>query len=821
MNGKYVDVIVPLPVEGAFTYAVPDEWKGMVQVGMRVVVPFGKKKLYTAIVYTVHDTPPELYEAKEVLAVLDGAPVLGAAQLRFWEWVASYYQSTLGDVYEAAVPAGLKLESETRVRANAAYEGDASAFSERERRLLDALADGTDRTVDELARACSLRNVLPALRALVEAGAVEVSEELAQRFRPKTDIYVRLAPAVQGGEALHHVFNQLNRARKQLDLLMHYVDLSRCLTSNVCEVSRHQLLERAGASPAVLAALVQRGVFELYRKEVGRLEVYGRDTEPVRPLNPWQQEALDDIERQFADRPVVLLHGVTSSGKTEIYMHLMQRTLAEGRQVLYLVPEIALTAQLTARLRRVFGNRLGVYHSKFSDAERVETWRNVLTDGGYDVIIGVRSSVFLPFSRLGLVIVDEEHESSYKQFDPSPRYHARNAAIVLASMCGARTLLGTATPSVESYFNATRAGKYGLVRLTHRHEDVALPHMVVADLKEAYRRKQMEAHFTPELITRMRAALAEGGQVILFQNRRGYAPLVECPACSYVPRCRNCDVSLTVHRAFNTLTCHYCGYTEPIPAECPVCHTPGLAERGFGTERVEDELHTLFPEARTARMDLDTTRTRKAYEKILDDFEQHRVDILVGTQMVTKGLDFERVSLVGILNADNLLNFPDFRAHERAFQLMEQVAGRAGRRGTRGTVVVQTSQPDHPIIARLMAHDYEGMFAAQCAERSQFRYPPYVRLVQVSLRHRDAAVVRRAAARLAADLRQVFGPRVLGPNDPLVPRVQNFYIKQIMLKIELTASAAQAKELLRRAGNRLVAEEAFRSVRLSFDVDPM
>ncbi len=816
----YVDVIVPLPLDGVFTYAVPAEWAGTVQPGMRVVVPFGKRKMYTALICRVHTTRPERHEAKEVLALLDNAPILRPLQWKLWQWMASYYMAAPGDVYQAAVPAGMKPGSETRVRANADFEGDPASFTAREQRLLDLLADGKEHSVDELNRQAGMSNCLPALKKLMEAGAVEVSEELAQRFRPKTETCVRLAASAQGEDALRRTFDLLARAPKQLDLLMRYVDLSRCLTPHPQEVARRDLLEQAHASPATLAALTSRGVLEIYHKEIGRLDASDVATRPPHPLNPHQQEALERIESLFRDKAVVLLHGVTSSGKTELYIHLILRTLAEGKQVLYLVPEIALTTQLTSRLRQVLGNRLGVYHSKFSDAERVEIWQKVLRDGGYDVIIGVRSSVFLPFRQLGLVIVDEEHETSYKQFDPAPRYHARDTAIVLAALHGAHTLLGTATPAVETYHNAL-SGKYGLVELTRRHEDVALPRIVVADLKEAYRKKQMEQHFTPELVARVRQALAAGEQVILFQNRRGYAPMVECPACSYVPRCPHCDVSLTVHRALHSLTCHYCGYTEPLPTECPVCHTPGLAAKGFGTERIEDEIQALFPGARAARMDLDTTRSRKRYEQILADFEAHRVDILVGTQMVTKGLDFEHVSLVGILNADNLLNFPDFRAHERAYHLMAQVAGRAGRRGKQGTVVLQTSQPEHPVIRQVVANDYAALFRTQCAERQQFHYPPYVRLIRLSLRHRDAAVLRQAARTLGADMRAVFGPRVFGPNDPLVSRIQNLFIKDILLKIEPGASLGEAKQRLRQLANRLLSDPAHRQLRLSFDVDPM
>jgi len=560
---------------------------------------------------------------------------------------------------------------------------------------------------------------------------------------------------------------------------------------------------------------------ETYSKEIGRLAVSEIQTSEQYPLNEFQQKAYAEIEKQFIEKQVVLLHGVTSSGKTELYIQLINKTLSEGKQVLYLVPEIALTTQLTTRLKRVFGRKLGVYHSKFSDAERVEIWNNVLNDKTYDVIIGVRSSIFLPFRQLGLVIVDEEHESSYKQYDPAPRYHARNAAIVLASMHGAKTLLGTATPAVETYHNAL-TGKFGLVELNERHQEMAMPEILVVDSKEAYRKKQMESHFTPLLLEKIAKALQNKEQVILFQNRRGYAPYIECKACAYVPYCKNCDVSLTVHKVFNTLTCHYCGYTEAIPNICPACGTPGtLATKGFGTEKIEDEIKLIFPEARVSRMDLDTTRSKKSYEKIITDFEQQKVDILIGTQMVSKGLDFERVSLVGILNADNMLNFPDFRAHERAYQLMAQVSGRAGRKNKRGTVVLQTSSPEHVVIGQVIRNDYKAMFTTQCEERKLFKYPPYFRMIQIVLRHRDPKVLNQAANKMATDLRAVFGARILGPNVPSVSRIQNMYIKHILLKFEVEASADRAKELLRQIADQVIAQPQFKALWVNLDVDPM
>jgi len=818
---KYVDVILPLPLANTFTYSVPDEWADSVRIGMRVVVPFGKKKIYTAVVYLVHTVAPTVYEAKEIMGLLENEPILRRPQMKFWEWISSYYQAFLGDVYQAAVPAGLKLESETQVRINPDYEAE-SALSDREYKILDALSDGKAISVTELKKITELNNPLVTLKSLLDKGAIEVNEELTEKFRAKTDMFVRLTAEASQEENLRKLFDDLSRAKKQLEVLMMYIDLSKCLIpSKQREVSKKELLEKTDASSAVLNGLIERGALEIYQKEIGRLDVSVIPTSEQFALNQFQQKAFTEIEKQFLEKQVVLLHGITSSGKTELYIQLINRVLAEGKQVLYLVPEIALTTQLTSRLKRVFGNRLGVYHSKFSDAERVEIWNNVLNDKNYDVIIGVRSSVFLPFRQLGLVIVDEEHESSYKQYDPAPRYHARNAAIVLASMHGAKTLLGSATPSIESYHNAL-IGKYGLVELNQRFEDMAMPEILVVDTKEAYRKKQMESHFSDTLLEKIGKALGNHEQIILFQNRRGYAPYIECKACASVPHCKNCDVSLTVHKVFNTLTCHYCGYTEPIPTKCPACGTVGgLVTKGFGTEKIEDEIKIIFPAARVSRMDLDTTRSKKSYEKILTDFEQHKVDILIGTQMVSKGLDFERVSLVGILNADNMLNFPDFRAHERAFQLMAQVSGRAGRKNKRGTVILQTSVTKHPVISQVIQNDFKSMFQMQTEERKLFKYPPYYRLIQIVLRHKNPNTLNLAAAKMAVDLRSVFGSRVLGPNIPAVSRIQNMYIKTILLKIETEASAEKAKEILRQVADQVLADSRFKSLWVNLDVDPM
>lgn len=816
---KYVDVVVPLPVSGTFTYAVPSEWTDSVRIGMRVVVQFGARKLYTGIITVVHTQEPTLYKPKEILSLLDTEPVLRRPQYKFWEWISGYYMSTIGEVYQAAVPSGLKLESETEVCINPDFEAD-EVLSAKEQQVLDALSDTKPHSIAELNKFCSVTDIMPVIKKLLDKGAVEVNEFVSEKFKAKTEACIRLSSTFSEDQKLKSLFDNLSRAPKQLALLMRYIELSKCLKAKDTEiVFKKTLLEKTGISAAVLNSMVEKGIFEIYQQETGRLGVAALETAQVYSLNDFQQKALSAIEHQFIEKPVVLLHGVTSSGKTEIYTHLINKTLAEGKQVLYLVPEIALTAQLTSRLKRVFGNKLGIYHSKFSDAERVEIWNNVLLNKSYEVILGVRSSIFLPFRHLGLVIVDEEHEPSFKQYDPAPRYHARNAAIVLAHMHGAKTLLGTATPSIESYFNA-QTGKYGFVELKERHAEMQLPEIQVVDMKEAYRKKQFEGHFSDVLLEKIASALQNKEQIILFQNRRGYAPFVECKACAYIPKCKNCDVSLTLHASVNTLNCHYCGYTERLPDICPVCKTPGLQTRGFGTEKIEEEIKKIFPDARVQRMDFDTTRSKKAYEQIIAAVENHKIDILIGTQMVTKGLDFQKVSLVGILNADNLLNFPDFRAHERAFQLMAQVSGRAGRKHKRGLVIIQTSTPQHPVITQVLHHDYQTMYELQSTERQQFKYPPYYRMIQITLKHRDAAVVNRVAKEMAAEMKAVFGNRVLGPVIPAISRIQNLFIRQILFKIETEASLQTAKNYLQDIMQRMLSKQAFKSVRISFDVDP-
>lgn len=817
---KYVDVIVPLPIASQYTYSVPAELEESVQEGCRVVVSFGQKKFYTAIVTKVHYVAPENYETKDVEEVLETSPVILPTQFRFWEWLSTYYLCTLGDVYKAAMPSGMKLESETLVAYNEEFEATVP-LPKNEQRILDLLNDDKEQCVTQLQKASGLKSILPIIKRLLEKQAIFVKEDLKRNYKPRTEARVRLTEAYSTEHALRELFDNLGRAKKQLSLLMKYIELSGWMgtASTLKEVSKKDLLDKTGASVSILNSLVEKGVLETYYYEIGRLDKSIKGTLSLNPLNVAQERAFTAIRNSFQEKSVCLLHGVTSSGKTEIYIHLIEEVLRKGQQVLYLLPEIALTTQITERLKRVFGHRLGVYHSKFPDAERVEIWKKQLTDESYDIILGVRSSIFLPFKRLGLIIVDEEHENTYKQQEPAPRYHARSAAIMLASMYGAKVLLGTATPSVESYFNA-RKGKYGLVQLKERYKEIRLPHIELVDIKELTRQKRMKGPFSPVLVKEIRSALDRKEQVILFQNRRGFAQMVECRTCGWIPKCKNCDVSLTFHKRLNQLTCHYCGYTQSVAASCPACGGVELLNRGIGTERIEEDIQLTFPDVRVARMDLDTTRSRTAYEKIIADFEQGKTDILIGTQMISKGLDFNHVNVVGILNADTMLNYPDFRSYERAFQLMAQVAGRAGRKDKQGLVILQTKSPELPVISQVLNNDYEQLYEDQLAERQVFRYPPFYRLIYVYLKHRKEDVLEQAAEMAATLLRTGLGNRVLGPDKPPIARIQTLFIKKIMIKVELTASMTKVRDYLKGVQRTLSEDARFRSLIVYYDVDP-
>lgn len=754
----YVDVILPLPLEGTFTYSVPEPMVAQVRMGVRVLVPLGRSKTYTAMAVRLHSEKPE-FETRPIIQVIDAEPVLIEQQLRLWQWISTYYMSPIGDVFKAALPAGLKAE---------------------------------------------------------------------ENYRPKTVRCVTLPANLRSEQSLHMALTILKRALKQHQTFSTYLELSHWSEidgetppAHIAEIACDELQNAANASDAVLRQLIQRNFLELYHREVGRLNTTGEyHPERIQPLSPAQQAAEDSIQKQFNEKNVVLLHGVTSSGKTEIYIHLIKKAIDEGKQVLYLLPEIALTVQMTRRLQNVFGSRLGIYHSKYSDAERVEIWKKQLSTEPYDVILGARSAVFLPFTRLGFVIVDEEHETSFKQQDPAPRYHARSTAIMLARMYeGAKVLLGTATPSMESYHNAC-TGKYGYVQLTTRYKDVAMPEIRVVDTKDLYHRKMMRGAFSPDLLEAMRTALRNKKQVLLFQNRRGFAPMVECKVCGWVPKCKNCDVSLTYHRSMNLLTCHYCGYTYPVPKQCPNCESTELLGRGYGTEKIEDRVRELFPEARIARMDLDTTRSAGAYGRIIDDFSCGRTDILIGTQMITKGLDFSGVTVVGILNADTMLNYPDFRAYEQAFQMLSQVSGRAGRRDERGLVILQTKSADLPVIQQVVAGDFQTFAHDLLEERSMFRYPPFYHLVYVYLRHRNEQLVDSAAIEMASRLRQAFADRVLGPDKPAVARVKTESIRKIVIKLEQGINLPLARQCMAEARTQLLQDKRYAAMTVFFDVDP-
>ena len=782
---KYVDVILPLPLPGLFTYSIPEGMEGRVVFGKRLLVPLGKSKKYIAMSVKTHDVKPA-FGVKPIEQVLDEEPTLLPQQYRLWSWIGEYYMSPLGDVYNAAFPAGLKS---------------------------------------------------------------------TEKFKPKMELYVELASTYRNPQALRVAISMMARAVKQSKVFMTFLQLShwdRLLedeldenglmredlyglnaTSDKCsdssaevpsfveKVTKEELMNESHSTSAIVKTLIDKGFLFTYELEVGRLNTTGEaHFDQIKPLSMPQQDAYNQILMQMIKKNVVLLHGVTSSGKTEVYIHLIKQALDEHKQVLYLLPEIALTVQIMERLHRVFGDRLGIYHSKYSDAERVEIWQKQMSGHPYDVILGARSAVFLPFQNLGLVIIDEEHETSFKQQDPAPRYHARSAAIMLASMYGAKTLLGTATPSMESYYNAQQ-GKYGLVEMKTRYQGIQLPEIQVVDVKDLKHRKMMKGAYSPQLLAAVREALENGEQAILFQNRRGFAPMIECKVCGWVPKCKNCDVSLTLHKNINLLTCHYCGYTYPVPMECPNCGSTELMGRGVGTEKVEDQLSEIFPEARIARMDLDTTRTRNAYERLITDFSTGKTNLLIGTQMISKGLDFDKVRVVGILNADSMLNYPDFRAYEHAFMMMSQVSGRAGRKGKRGLVILQTKSPELPVISQVVHNDYAGFYKDLLEERRAFHYPPFFHLINVFLKHKHEKVCQQASMEMGQMLRGWFGERVLGPDKPAVARVKTMNIRKIVIKLENTIDYRKVREYLTYTQERMMKDTRYGALQIYFDVDPM
>ncbi|MBI9056292.1 MAG: primosomal protein N' [Labilibaculum sp.] len=819
---EFADIILPLPLAQLFTYSIPEELKVDVAIGKRVVVPFGNKKFYTGIVKNIHGNPPKDYSTKEILACLDDSPIINNFQFQFWDWISQYYQCVLGDVFKAAIPSGLKLESQTKITANEEFQTQ-ELLSKTEEQILNVLKHSKDVNISTLNQATGLKNTLPQIKSLLEKGAITVEEQIINAYKEKTKQFVRLASDFSESE-MGDLIIGLKRAKKQQEILLSYLNLSKYYFEETAQkVSLTEFLKSGDFSRAVLKSLVEKQILEIYHEKLDRIDLSHTETSGLKTLNEYQEKAIAETRKHFQEKNCVLLHGVTSSGKTEIYIHLIQEQLQQGKQVLYLLPEIALTTQIITRLRTVFGNKVGIYHSKFNDAERVEIYNNVNQndpENAYQVILGVRSSVFLPFKNLGLIIVDEEHENTYKQFDPAPRYHARDAALYLAHLHKAKTLLGTATPAIETYYNA-KTGKYGLVELFQRHQNIEMPEIIIADIKEARRKKRMKSIFSPELMEMMTTSLENKEQIILFQNRRGYSPYLECKSCGWVPHCPNCSVSLTYHQYNNQLVCHYCAHSIQPPNNCDQCSSSEIEDRGFGTEKIEDELHSFFPEARIGRMDLDTTRKKMAYENLIYKFENHELDILVGTQMVSKGLDFDNVSLVGVLNADSMLNYPDYRAYERSYQMMAQVSGRAGRKKKRGKVLIQTFTPEHPIIKNVIENDYVSMYSSQLSERQEFIYPPYYRLINICLKDKNQTKLDQAANLLAKSLRKVFGARIFGPQSPVINRIQNYYIINILLKIEKKSSPAKAKWILNQHANHLKNMEQFKSIQINFDVDPM
>ncbi|RYU91465.1 primosomal protein N' [Mucilaginibacter terrigena] len=813
----FVEVILPLAISRNYTYRVPFELNNAISIGKRVVVQFGKSKLYTAVVANITEHAPEKYEAKYIIDILDEQPVVTGQQLQFWQWLSEYYMCNEGEVMNAALPSALKLASETKVMLNKDFEYDKALLHDKEYLITEALDIQPELTISDIAKLLGQKTVMPILKSLFEKNIITISEEVSERYKPRKRTYLTLNPAYHNQENLRELFIILEkRAPKQADAVLAFIKLSRQQKA----VSKNELIEESGSGESSIKSLIEKEVFIAEDRNVSRLG-YDEDEDQLSNfvLSPAQETALADAKEQFLEKDVVLLHGVTSSGKTQIYIKLIEDMIATGRQVLYLLPEIALTTHIIERLRVYFGGMIGVYHSRFNDNERVEVWQKVLNNE-YKVVLGARSSVFLPFSDLGLIIVDEEHETSYKQFDPAPRYNARDAAIYLANMYKGKVLLGSATPSFETYYNA-RVHKYGLVELTERYGGVQLPLIEVVSISEETKRKTMQSHFSSVLMQDIQLALDNKEQVILFQNRRGYAPVLMCRVCAYTPKCINCDVSLTYHKHTHKLHCHYCGYKEDSPTICPACGSTHLEYKGFGTEKVEDELSVLMPNVRLARMDLDTTRSRNSLQTILNNLEEKKIDVLVGTQMVAKGLDFADVTVIGIINADSLLKYPDYRANERSYQMLAQVSGRAGRRDKQGKVVIQTYDPNHRVIKQVIANDYNDLYFTEMEERKSFKYPPYFRIISMDLKHKNPEILYNQAEYLATELRRHFGDRVIGPEAPLINRIRNYYIKSIMLKFERdTISIVKAKAIIRDVIIQFQTTKLSKGSIIQPDVDP-
>jgi len=822
----FVDVLLPVPIPGTFTYRVPFELNEAVLEGKRVVVQFGKKKLYSGLIKRIHQEIPDYPNVKYIMDVLDSEPIVTNTQFRFWQWMADYYMATPGEVMNAALPTALKLASETKVVLNPSWDKKDDILNDKEFLVVQALEIQKVLTLTEVSSIVDQVKVMPLIKTLIEKGAVLPEEEMKVRYKPKMESYVRLSDMYNNEEALELLTQSIQtKAPKQLELLMAYLQISNWFSGEPQEVNKSVLLKKSGVSASSLSSMVKKAYFEIYEKSTSRLlDIDSEKLVSSIALNEEQAQALESIETNFQEKNVVLLHGITGSGKTEVYIKLIEKVIAQGKQVLFLLPEIALTAQIINRLRKYFGKDVGVYHSRYNQNERVEVWNKVLggmgEDSTYKIIIGARSAIFLPFQNLGLVIVDEEHDTSYKQYDPAPRYQARDAAIYLAWLHKVPTLLGSATPSVETYYKA-RKDKFGLVELKKRYSGVSLPEILIVDMVDARKKKEMKSHFSQFLLKAIEESLEKGEQVILFQNRRGFSLRLVCDKCQWSPECNNCDVTLTYHKQISRMKCHYCGNSKEVPKVCPQCGSKELRMQGFGTEKIEEELPIFFPDKQIQRMDLDTTRSKNAFMQIINDFQDRRIDILVGTQMVTKGLDFDNVGLVGVLNADNMLMFPDFRSFEYSFQQLTQVSGRAGRKHKRGKVIIQTSQPYHEVIRNVIDNDYFQMYESQMIERFNFNYPPVYRIIKISLKHRDYKVLNEGARQYVEMLKPKLGDRVLGPEYPHITRIKNMFIKNVMIKFEATASAKFVKEILIDAKEKLVVQDLYKSLRVQMDVDPV
>jgi primosomal protein N' (replication factor Y) len=817
---KFVDVLLPLSVPNLYTYRVPRELSDEIEIGKRVVVQFGGKRYYTAVVAQIHFSAPLKYEAKYVVSVLDEKPIITALQLQFWNWMASYYMCNPGDVLNAALPSCFRLASETNVLLSESRPDDNTSLTDDELLVVDALELQQILSIAEVTKITQLKNVHPLIQELLKKGFVILEEELKQKYKPKVEPYVRFHENYHHEDSLRILFDDLSRAQKQLNTVMRLVELSKVLTDKPILVKKKVLEKEADVSGAIITQLAKKGIVEIVQQEVDRLQDGLVDWADEITYSEQQKTALIEIKEQFQSKNICLLHGVTGSGKTEVFIQLIADTLAKGEQVLYLMPEIALTGQMINRLKKHFGNKVGVYHSKFNQQERVELWNKVLDGNSYQVVLGARSSLFLPFTKLGLIIVDEEHESSFKQYDPAPRYHARDAALMLAQSHQAKVLLGSATPGIETYWNAQK-GNYGLVNMHKRFGGVQMPEIWCADLEKETKRKTMKGHFSSMLVEHMEATIEAGEQIILFQNRRGYAPTTTCLACGWVPQCKNCDISLTFHKYHNYLNCHYCGHHEPLVHKCPACGHVGVKQTGFGTEKIEEQLQEMFPKWRIARMDFDTTRQKHGHTRIIEQFENRQVDVLVGTQMVTKGLDFDHVGLVGVLNADQIINFPDFRSFERAYQLLTQVAGRAGRKKKRGKVIVQTFQPNHWVIQQVIAGNYEALYKQEILERKNVMYPPFVRMIKITCKAKDRNATIVGSDALALSLKRRFGSRVLGPEFPSIERVRTYYQRQMILKLPRTKSLPEQKQFIQDCIDELKATKNHKVARWVIDVDPV